>query len=91
MKLLRPLSNGKITGSENYTLRDGYFGGVLISTDGANLVTVTVTDAPGSKIFELITPTPGFVIAPLMTPTNYVTCAVSGANGYAQFYEWVNA
>ncbi len=92
--ILKSLTNGKVTGTGtlimSQTMSQGIFGGVLISTDGTNAVTVTLTDGSGQKIFEVSTTIPGFVIAPIHSLSNTLAYAITGTGGAAQFYEWIN-
>lgn len=91
MKALRAVSSGAVTGTNTYPLPKEIFGGVLISTDGTNAVTVTVrrNDAAGAIVLQMTTKTPLPVFAPFEADAAIHT-VVSGVGGSAQFFEWVD-
>jgi len=87
---LRALTNGSVTGSASFSL-DGYlFGGAVITADGTNTATVTVTKpSDGKVIFKIETKTPILITAPIDSEgEGSLDYSVSGTGAKAQFYEW---
>jgi hypothetical protein len=87
--VLRPATDGSVAGSNlALKLRSGVIGGVLISADGSDAVTVTIIDGNGNIAFQLVTAQPAFIIGPIKA-TKDNTLTVSGTGGSAMIYEWV--
>ncbi len=89
--LLKPTSDGAVTGTGTHTFDSGILGGVLITADGTNDVTVTVQrdNSSGTTVFDIVTKTPIFIAGPLDIGSTSGYFSVSGTGGAAQFYEWV--
>jgi hypothetical protein len=89
--LLRPLTNGSVSGTGTITLQGRLLGGVLVTTNNTNAVTITVqrTDSSGTEVFDLSTLSPGFHVAPIDVGASVLYYNVSGTGGAAQFFEWV--
>jgi hypothetical protein len=89
--LLRPLTNGKVTGTDTVACPSTILGGVMISTDGTNaaVVAVHVTSAAGTKVFDISTKTPMFIVSPIEAAEN-IYYSVTGTGASAQFYGWEN-
>jgi hypothetical protein len=89
--LLRPLTNGAVSGTGTVTLQGRLLGGVLITTNNTNAVTVTVqrTDASGTEVFDISTLSPGFHVAPIDVGAATLYYSISGTGGAAQLFEWV--
>lgn len=90
--VLRPITNGSVTGTQTLTIKSGIIGGVLITADSTNAAVVTIqrNDASGKEIFDISTKVPLWLAGPFSledTTTAYVS--VSGTGAAAQFYEWV--
>lgn len=88
---LKALTDGAVSGSDIIDLPNRLFGGVLISTDGTNPVTVTIRagDANGKRIFMSSSLSPAFIAAPFNAEANRIYYTVSGTGGSAQLYEWI--
>lgn len=93
---LKPLTNGRISGTGTVTLgyqaTGGMLGGVLISTDGTNAAVVTIrrNNAVGEVLFDLSTITAQMVIAPVDTGgTATIYYSITGTGATAMLYEWV--
>ena len=94
--LLKPATDGSITGTGTFVLESTILGGVLITADGTNAATVIVryVNSSGKQIFKLVTKSPIFITGPLSNRDGGNTSQtayydVSGTGGAAQFYEWV--
>lgn len=89
---LYALTNGSVSGTSTLSISSqSTFGGVVISADGTNSVTVIVrlNDSAGKIIFKLVTKSPGVFIAPVyLEGQTEIWYSVSGTNGAAQFYSW---
>lgn len=90
--VLRPITNGSVTGNNTLTIASQIVGGVLITTDGTNAAVVTVhrDDASGKEIFDISSKQPLWIAGPFSlegTDQAYVT--VSGTGAAVQIYEWV--
>ena len=88
--LLNPVSSGSVTSTGTLTFNSRILGGVLISADGTNAVTITLQkdNSSGDEVFDLVTKSPIFVAAPISIGSNAGYYSVSGTGGAAQFYEW---
>lgn len=88
---LKALTDGKVTGNGSMAISGSQcFGGCLISSNGSDAVSITVTDLSGVKIFDISTPIPGFAVAPIVAAqSGTLTYEVSGTGGFAQFYVWI--
>ena len=85
------LTNGAVSGTGTLQVHTGVLGGILISADGTNTVTVIVrvTNESGSQIFDLQTKSPALIVGPIWcNGKTQVYYSVTGTNGAAQFYEW---
>ena len=90
--VLRKLTNGAVTSTGTVTVQSGILGGVLITTNNTNAVTVVChrDDASGQQILDISTVTAMFITGPFdMEQTQSLYYSVSGTGGAAQFYEWV--
>lgn len=98
--ILRPLTEGTVAGTGTLTVKSRILGGVLISTNNTNAVTVVIrtNDSSGYQVFDLSTLSPGFHIAPIrlegpdgsnVKATETLYYDISGTGGSAQLYEWV--
>ena len=90
--VLRPLTNGAVTGTQTLTIKSRIVGGVLITADGTNAATVIIkrSDTNGKPIFDIATKQPLWIAGPFSledTETAYVD--ISGTGAEAQIYEWV--
>jgi len=90
MMALRDLSGGAVgPGNGSLACPSEVFGGVLISTDGVNLVTLTVrrNDGAGAIVFQMSTKSPLPVFAPFEADA-VIYYTLTGAGGSAQLFEW---
>ena len=90
--VLRPLTNGKVTGTQTLTVPMGIIGGILISADSTNAAAVTIQrdDSSGMFMMDISTKIPMWIAAPLsLERTTRAYVSVSGTGASAQFYEWV--
>lgn len=84
-------TDGAVTGTGTLSIPSGVLGGILISADGSNTVTVLVylNDSSGKQVFDLTTKSPALIIGPIyLEGKNTIYYSVSGTNGAAQFYQW---
>ena len=92
--LLKALGTaGALTSDGTLTCESRILGGVLITTDGTTAVTVICRkdNSGGDQVFDLSTKSPIFVTGPIsLGTTQTLYYNVSGANGAAMFYEWVD-
>ena len=88
--ILRPLTEGAVSGSGAVTCSTRIFGGALISANGEDAVTVTVrkTWPTGPAIFSITTKQPGPVFAPIEGAED-LCYSITGTDGKAQLFEWV--
>lgn len=94
--LLKPATNGAVTGTGTAPLESRILGGVLISTDGTNAAVVTVQkdNASGRQIFSISTKTPIFISGPIAnrdtdnSTSQVAYYSVTGTGASAQLYEW---
>jgi hypothetical protein len=95
--LLKPATNGTVTGTGSIILESRILGGVLITTDGTNAAVVTVQkdNASGRQIFSISTKTPIFIMGPMgnrdtdNSASQIAYYSVTGTGAAAQLYEWV--
>jgi len=91
--VLRPLTDGKISGTGTVSLNYGrLLGGVLVSTDGTNAAAVTVrkVNASGERVFDISTKTPGFFcLSPIDAGAQTLYYSITGTGASAQLYEAV--
>ena len=87
--LMQDLTGGKVAGSGIIQCPTKIVGGVLISADTSNDVTVQIRKGgpTGALIFDLVTRVPVFMGAPFSADSQ-IYYSVSGANGYAQIFGW---
>lgn len=89
--LLKPVSDGAVTGTGTLAFESGILGGVLISADGSALAIVTLQadNSDGSKAFEIDTKSPIFIAGPIGIGSSVGYYSVTGDGAKVQFYEWV--
>jgi len=89
--LLKPVSDGSVTGTGTLTFESAILGGVLITANGTNDTTVTMqrTNSSGTTVFQIVTKSPIFVAGPINIGGQVGYYAVSGTGAGCQFYEWV--
>jgi len=90
--LLKAITNGSVTGNGTISCVSTICGGVLITTDGTNAVTVVVRrlDANGKKIIQIVSDSTIWISGPFsLEGTEQLYHEVSGTGGAAQFFEWV--
>ena len=93
--LLNPVTDGAKTAAGDPTgtikFQSGIMGGVLISADGTNAVTVTLQadNSDGKTVFSIVTKQPMFPTAPIGLGSKVGYYSVSGTGGEVQFFEWV--
>lgn len=90
--ILRPLTNGAVSGTHTLTVKSTIVGGVLITTNNSDAATVVVRreSDSGLPIINISTVTTMWIGGPFGlddTETAHVT--VSGTGASAQIYEWV--
>ena len=91
--LIRALTNGRVSGTGTLAVNSEIIGGVLITTNGSDAVTVTVQriDSGGKTIFSVSTTVPMFAAGPMsLEKSDAAYYSVTGTGGTAQFYEWIN-
>jgi hypothetical protein len=90
--LLRPMTDGSVTGTGTMQLQGRILGGVLITADGTNNATVIVrrTSDAGFQVFKLVTKSPVMIAAPIGVDAEQAYFSVSGTGAAAQFFEWVS-
>jgi hypothetical protein len=91
--ILKALNSGRVSGTGTVTVNSEILGGVLITTNGSDAVTVTVqrVDSGGKTIFSVSTTVPMFAAGPMsLEKSDAAYYSVSGTGGTAQFYEWIN-
>lgn len=88
---LKAVTDGAVSGTDSIPLPNRLLGGVMISTDGTNPVTVTIRAGSdtGKRIFQATTLSPAFIAAPISAEADRIHYSVTGTNGLAQFYEWI--
>lgn len=89
--LLRPLTAGKVSGTDTVTLTHGHvLGGIVISTDGTNAAAVVLrrTNGSGTIIFDISTKTPMAVFMPIEAE-EVVHYSISGTGATAMLYEGI--
>lgn len=90
--VLKPLTNGAVTGTGTITMSGNIFGGCILNTDGTNTGAVIVRndDASGSIIFDLSSnvSTPAYGPHRQTTGSRTIYYAISGTGADAQLYEW---
>ncbi len=95
--LLKPVSDGSVTGTGPLTFENLTLGGVLITANGTNDATVTLQskDSNGFTVFKIVTKSPLFVAGPFSIvdadgkPQETAYFSVSGTGAAAQFFEWI--
>lgn len=95
--LLKPATNGAVSGTGTAFIESRILGAVLISTDGTNAAVVTVQkdDSSGRTVFSISTKTPLFIMGPIgirdtaNAASQQAYYSVTGTGASAQFYEWV--
>lgn len=94
--LLRPITDGSISGTGVASCPSRIIGGVLVSADGTNAATIILrtNDSSGKRFFHVVVKSPVFITGPFgaidgnaSTPNVYYD--ISGTNASAQLYEWV--
>ena len=88
---LKTLTDGQVAGTATIQCKASKFGGALIKADGTNAVTVTVKNdsSGGDTIFQYVTATPAVVILPIDC-NNSIYYSITGTNGAAQLFEWID-
>lgn len=90
--VLRPITNGAVTGIQSLTIASCIVGGVLISADSTNAAIVTIqrNDASGKQIFSISSKVPLWIAGPISAEgTSTIYVSISGTGAAAQIYEWV--
>lgn len=89
--ILKPLSDGRISGTGQLKLDNRIFGGAIISADGTNAAIVSIKndDEFGKTIFSISTKSPAAVFGPFQGSES-IYYSVSGTGATAQLYEWVD-
>jgi len=89
MAILRPITDGKVSGADTIKCSTRILGGIMISADGANDATVVVrsTDASGAKVVDVTTKNSMFIVAPFECEEN-INYNISGTGASAMLYEW---
>lgn len=89
--ILKPITDGKVSGAGTAPMSGKLFGGVLLSTDGTNAGVVIVRDGgeSGSKLFDLSSKSPGSFLIPAPAASGKIYYSVTGTGASAQFYEMV--
>ena len=90
--ILRPLTNGAVSGSHTLIVKSGIIGGVLITTDNTNATTVTVRREGSTwmPIINIATVTTMWIGGPFgLDDSETAHVVVSGTGASAQIYEWV--
>lgn len=88
--ILRPLTNGLVSGSDVVECPSGILGGVNIRTDASNNATVTIrkNTSTGDIIYQQVTVVAQFPVAPIQG-ASVLHYEITGTNASAQLYEWV--
>ena len=89
--LLRPLTNGRVSGSDIILSETGLLGAVLVTADGTNNATVQIrqNNDTGKLVFDLVTKQPGFFGPFPITAGKTLYYTISGTGAQAQIYEYV--
>ena len=90
--IITALNDGSVLGTGTVTVDSGILGGVLITTDGTNAVTVILKrdDNDGKVIFQLVTDSTQFIKAPIsLEDTTQLYYDVAGTGAAAQLFQWV--
>lgn len=91
MSQLREISGGQISGTGTIPMTARVLGGVNIVADGTNACTVLLrkNDSSGDVIFQVQTKSPYFPVAPILLDADEIYYSITGTNGTAELYEWV--
>ena len=90
--ILRPISNGSISGTGTLTFKSGIVGGVLITTDNSNAAAVVLRrdSGTGTVVIDISTKTTIWITGPFsMEGTETLYYSISGTGASAQLFEWV--
>jgi len=89
--ILKPVSDGSVSGTGTLTFDSGTLGGVLITANGTNDATVTLQEdnSNGTRVFQIVTKSPIFVAGPIRIGSTSGYYSVTGTGAAAQLYEWV--
>ena len=88
--LLKPMTDGRVSGTGTIACESRIFGGILLSTDGTNAATISVQkdNSNGDPVFEFYSVTAQMVVAPIQA-SDTLYYSISGTNVTAQLFEWV--
>ena len=89
--MIRPISDGSISGTGLLDIPSHAIGGVLITTDGTNAATVILREekSTGKYLFEFGGKEAQFVPVQIQCDNDKLYFSISGTNALAMIYEYV--
>lgn len=89
--ILKPLSDGSVTGTGTLAVGTGILGAVLITADGSNDATIKLhaDNSDGEVVFQIVTKSPLFPAGPIRIGSQALYYDVTGTGAAAHIYEWV--
>lgn len=87
--MLRPITNGKVSGTLTTKCSSGVIGGVLITADGTNDATVVLhaDNSDGHIALEVATKNSLWVPGPIHLGSRTLYYSITGTGATAQIYE----
>ena len=89
--VVNPLSDGSVTGTGTLPIESGILGGIVISANGTDSVTIKVhaDNNDGEVRFQIATKSPMFIAAPFKLGSQVLYYSVVGTGGAVHLFEWV--
>ena len=90
--MLLPLTSSSISGTGTINLQGNTFGGALVTTDGANAISIVIREQgpSGKQIFNISTISAGPMTMPIDVQSKILYYSISGTGATAMLYEWID-